>query len=527
MSQAKFLQSLAQWLIESHPNQLDEVAVILPSRRARIFLLEEIKKLSNQTMWLPSIKSMEDFISEMSELQTIDQLDLIMEFYQLYVQLEGEKAESLEEFMGWGNLLIHDFNEIDRNLIDGNELFTFLNEMKALDLWSPNRDELTESQKKYLGFWKRFSNYYDKLREHLIQKGLAYQGLLYRHAAERSQKVQPDIQDQYLYFAGFNALTPAEELLIEQLKEFKKVEMVWDADLYYLDDQMQEAGMFLRKRWKEDPELSWVSQGLLSGEKEIKCYGVPGQIGQSKLLAELLDNSKDAIEEKAVILADENMLLPVLESLPKDVAPLNITMGYPVHQSSYYFFFQNYIQLFASAEKLDKQPKRFYRKDLINFFDNPILSKCIGSNASEVLKALQDYDLPVVDLSVLRSHCVAETEKLFDPSVDLIDRLLHIVITLKESGLLDDIEMELLYHFYKLFNRLKDLHEAIHFSATSLLHIFKQHISKSQLSFVGEPLEGLQIMGVLESRTLDFDEVYITSLNEGVLPAGKSPFRTV
>lgn len=526
-----FLQKLAGHLIAKHGDQLDELVLILPSRRARIFLIEAFKEKSKGASWLPSIRSMEDFIAEISDLQTVDQLDLIFEFYDLYKEIEGKKADPLEDFMGWANILLYDFNEIDRNLIEADLLFSYLNEIKAVELWNPEGEDLTEFQQKYLSFWKKFTIYYQKLKERLIDKKLAYQGLLYKEAIQKIEKCADHLLRHKNYcFAGFNALTKAEEEFIKNIKNHRNVEFIWDGDHYYLNDPVQEAGMFLRKKYRESPDSEWISEGLSKGEKEINIYGISGNIGQAKLLAELLASDESAGDksllsglDKAVILADENLLLPVLESLPKEVSPLNITMGYPVNQTSYYQFFYNYIHLFQKLGKQDSQSGHLFHKDLFAFLEDALLLKCGESknlkSSIEKLKLSASHYYPILEV---QQQTPDSLKFLFNNDLNLIARMQGLVHLLKESGQLEEIEMEILYHFFKLFNRLEEIHQRLPLEANSLLSIYRQIISRSNLSFVGEPLSGLQIMGVLESRTLDFREIYICSMNEGILPAGKS-----
>lgn len=523
-----FLQQLASHVLNKYKGQLNEVLLILPSRRAKIFLIEAFKQKVEGASWLPDILSMEDFIGEISSLHTPDQLDLIFEFYEVYKSLEGKNADGLDDFMAWANILLYDFNEIDRNLIDAKELFGFLNAVKAIENWNPDGEELTDFEKKYLGFWQKFQGYYDQFTAHLKSKGIAYQGLMYREAIGIVQKEGNKLLKQKYYcFAGFNALTPAEEELIQAIEFHRSIELLWDADNYYLEDPIQEAGLFLRKKKRELKDFKWIGEGLIKGSKEIKVYGMSGNIGQAKLLAELLSKDgsnpspKNAIE-KAIILADENLLLPVLESIPKNIRPLNITMGYPVNHSAFYTFFYSYLQLFQQSSIGNGSSSKLYYKDLFEFLETSFLRQLDKEGLQNAIKAIQEDALLYYSISSIEGYMPQSLKFLFKEESNLLQNMQLLVHLLKESGLLEDIEMEILYHFYKLFNRLAEIDKKLPLGAVSLMNIYRQFISKSQLAFVGEPLDGLQIMGVLESRTLDFKEIYICSLNEGVLPSGKS-----
>ena len=517
-----FLEQLAKELWNKYKADLDRLYVILPSRRARIFLIEAFKEIAENAAWLPTINSMEDFISEISTLHNADDLDLLFEFYTIYKKIEGEKADSLEDFMGWASILLYDFNEIDRNLIDPIELFGYLSEQKAAENWNFGNEELTDYQKKYLNFWNRFIHYYEGLKGVLEEKKLTYQGMLYKDALGKLKNEADALLNEDIYcFAGFNAFTPAEKAIIDQLKEHRETLFFWDADRYYLDDNLMEAGQFLRSSISNPNRDQWIGDNLLTEEKEINIYGISGNIGQAKLLGELLEaNAKanDDLTKKAVVLADESLLLPVLESLPEMVSPLNITMGYPVKQTAFYSFFYNFFQLFHS-----KSTDAIYYKDLFTFLETPLSSKIVEpSKLRSVLDRIRKEQLIYIPLKRLKDEFDSSFGFIFNDSINALEKGLTLIDLIRKEAKLDDLELEILYHFYKLFNKFQELHKNTPINAQTLMSLYRQSVSRSQLSFVGEPLEGLQIMGVLESRTLDFDEIYLLSMNEGILPSGKA-----
>lgn len=522
-SNHSFLEDLAKELWEKHKADFDKLYVILPSRRAKIFLIEAFKNVVKEATWLPTIRSMEDFISEISSLQTADDLELLFEFYQVYKKIEGDKADSLEDFMGWGNMLLYDFNEIDRNLIDPKVLFGYLSEQKAAENWNFGDHELTDYQRKYLDFWNRFIVYYDGLKTVLEQKKEAYQGMLYKEALQRLKRESDSLlKDEIYCFAGFNAFTPAEKAVINEVERNKKTLFYWDADQYYLADNLMEAGQFLRSNIDQSRNSLWISERLLSDEKEIKIYGISGNIGQAKLLGELLKNKitdKTDLKSKAVILADENLLIPVLESLPEECSPLNITMGYPVKQTVFYSLFYNFFQLFQNP----KVKASIYHRDFFSFMESPLIDKLYETGRLKgVLQKLKSEQRIYLPMKKLAQELGDELGFIFEAENDLLEKGLKLINLLKEKAKLDSLELEILFHFYKLLNKFSELNRSIRLSGQALMNLYRQSVSRSQLSFIGEPLEGLQIMGVLESRTLDFDEIYLLSMNEGILPSGKA-----
>lgn len=527
-----FLNQIACFALSKYPEQLGDLTIVLPNRRAIVFLRDEFRKELKGGGWLPRFFSLEDFILELGDYQQLDQTDLMFELYQVHKEIEGEAAEPFHDFLGWGTTLLQDFNEIDRYLVDGKELFSFLTEAKALEVWDLESGGLTEFQHKYLKFWTKLGDYYLSFKKGLLNKKQTYQGLGFRSVAESlgsNKKWKKDYPS--LIFAGFNALTEAEKQIINFFQLEFRADVLWDADEYYLNDPFQEAGLFLRDHKKRsNVDFSWVSSNLITDKKEINIYGVAGNIGQAKLIGNLINLNKK--QETAIVLADEELLIPVLESLPKDLDATNVTMGYPITASPLFNWVEAFMDLFQKSMK-EGEIAAYYHKDLKLVLEHTIsqyFSDSIKKSIQSLLTQIeQEQSIFITSPQLLLidkafGHHFFNVEKI--TPLELVNNVLKILQLFRENKTseFDQLTQECLAELEKTFNRLarlcekeKDLVEI-----ESLTEIFKQVVSQQSISFVGEPLGGLQLMGVLESRTLDFENIIISSVNEGTLPSGKS-----
>ena len=523
-----FLNQVAKHILENHQNELLDIAIVLPNRRSHVFLKEELAKEIDQNIWAPKIYSLEDFVAELSDLANLDQLDLILELYEIHKQIEQEKAELLDEFLNWGNILLHDFNEVDRYLVDADELYAFLSEARALEVWNVDTGEITDFQKKYLAFWKKMGRYYHLFRAQLTASKKAYQGLSFRIAAEEIEKRAERIPYKKIYFAGFNALTKAEEIVLKHFESIGTGQFLWDADSFYMKDKNQEAGKFLRKQLNLSNPNLWIQNHFKDSEKAIDIYGISGQIGQAKLVGEIL--TKAGEKNTAVVLADENLLIPILDSIPKEIETFNVTMGYPLSNASLYDFFEKYLQLCQQIEAETSKNNYFY-KDLIPFLEHPIwksLSRELEEAVQSILQKVKSQNILFLNIKSLESINSTLGISLFEANNNgeqIIQKLIQFCLKIDAEPSLSSsiLNREMNYNFLKCFNRILEFtSEATAISAKALLQLYRQVVSTYDVSFIGEPLSGLQIMGVLETRTLDFENIILTSLNEGILPSGKT-----
>ena len=542
---ASFLSKLAKELLSNNSSLLHHTNIVLPNKRAKIFLIEELKKQSSTTFLAPKIISIEMLIEEIAQLRTLDNIELLFEFYIVYLDnTEKLLQQDFEKFSSWAVTLIQDFNEIDRYLINQNEIFSYLLDIERIKHWTPNVNNQSKLIENHLDFWKLMPLYYQKFTEHLISKKVGYQGLLYRKASENCLAFANKAENKSFVFAGFNALNASEETIIKCLLEHNKAAVFWDIDAVFLKDEFHDAGLFLRRiknSWKhfETHPFNWITDAF-SSDKNIEVIGTPKSIGQAKIAGKIIEKivfENKSLENTALVLSEENILLPILNALPAEVENLNITMGYPSKNNPAQILIYKLFQLHLNAQNRNNKQSVFYYKEVLEILNNPLIVSSIQAN--EVVKIIKNSNLTFITnnrLSELFSKYDLLNNELvnylfFDWNVsvnEVLDKLKAILIYIKthlsNQNEQDKVTKAFIFSIYNVILKITNYFETYNKieSLEILFSIYKQVIDQAQVSFEGEPLKGLQIMGILESRVLDFENVIITSLNEGKLPGGKS-----
>ncbi|MFD0834892.1 PD-(D/E)XK nuclease family protein [Mariniflexile aquimaris] len=526
--------------LHSRDVNFSKLTFILPSKRAGLFLKHQLSKVTNQTIFSPHILSIEEFVEEMSQLKSISNSELLFHFYNTYVHLTKEsEPDSFETFSKWAQILLQDFNEIDRYLILQKNIFDYLSAIQDLKHWSLEENK-TDFVKKYLSFWKKLPVYYQHYTEQLLNKKIGYQGLIYREAVENLEAYIQNNSNKQHVFLGFNALNTAEETIIQELLQNDLAKIYWDIDAVFINNTSHDAALFTRQHktnwiyFKNHP-FNWITENY-SSPKNISVFGVPKNIGQAKFIGSLLNNLKEenqSLQNTAVVLGDENLLIPVLNSLPQNIEDLNITMGFPLKSIPL-------ASLFESLFHLHKNPsKAFYYKDVINIiahqFIRPLFYEDSIDYASKIIETIESNNIIYVSTERLKQMAPLHEDLInivfsnWDQSIEKTLKNCSALILIIKSHLDSNkaanlLPLEYLYRFNELFNELARLNiEFGHIKDVStLFSIYKELLTSETLDFQGEPLQGLQIMGMLESRVLDFETVIISSVNEGVLPSGKS-----
>lgn len=540
-----FLKLIAEYVHENYKDNLEQLCIILPNKRGALFLKNYLAQTYGKTIWLPTIISAEELITELSELKTLEEIDLICHLYDSYKICYGADAENFDSFAKWGQLILQDFNEIDRYLADSEQLYENLKDIKVLENWSLGAETLTEYQTNYLKFMNSLGPIYKHFSNFLLSKKWGYQGLAYKHAVLNFENIQYPKQFHKLIFCGFNALNAAELKIFNKLYQQKKADLLWDADEYYLKDKNQEAGLFLRNNFElfQQREPSFIQNHFIE-EKNITIISVPKQIGQAQVVKQTIQkfiDDKIPLGTVAIVLANEKLLWPVLQQLPADVEHVNITMEYPLKYTSTYSLIEQLLQLQLSFSKQNRQNKTIYHKDLIAILRQPIFaSYLINKNASidisKIINQITERNISFVTAKNLNQLFVLENNEilnLLQPAISvsiLCNQFLQFLQSIKElfiaqpSTNQSSLELEYLQIIIKNFNRLTDIIQKYpHFNdVLSFKQLFTQVVGNSSAPFIGEPLRGLQIMGVLETRTLDFDHVVFVNVNESVLPSGKT-----
>lgn len=553
-----FLEELSQTILKKYSNITGELCIVTPNRRAAIFMRKHISAAVTKPIWAPDILSIEDFINRISGFTIVDNMDLMFEFYRVYKRIEQENADDIENFLSWAPALLRDFEDVDASMADRTKIYEYLTDIRYIDTWNPDGSPLTAFQQQYIAFVKKLKLYHETLADHLINRNLAWQTLSLRTVAERFQKEEIiSLSWKKVIFAGFNALTKAEETIISTLLKNDIADYITDTDAYYANDQGHEAGRFMRKY------SQMLSLDSSPGEKSffktipknIRIYGVARNVNQARLAGNLLNDIPELAsdEQTAVVLANEALLTPLLNALPGRIKDINVTMGYPIKKTNMYGFFDSLLQLLLQASKHEDKPDLlFYHKDIKRFFSNS-LCKILwdvqdgDNNTAALIKKLNTSNVSffsLSDLAELSIHAdgfyeafgflkgidTANTDAVLNIFVDIslsLDQVLRKKAQLQGADIVQTaffVDFESLYHFLRIFRKIKTL--LAEFSNLESLHIiyrlFKQSCSETSLSFTGEPLQGLQVMGMLETRCLDFKNVVLLSVNENILPKAKS-----
>ena len=532
-----FLDKIAARLLKKFPTSMEGIAVVLPSKRAIVFLKHYLSQRIDKPIFLPQFYSIEEFTEKLSGFSVLDNISLQFKLYQTYLKHPPIKTDTFDNFLKWSNVLLHDFNDLDRNLVDVESIYTNLTNVKELESWSVEdwsllEDDLTRMQTDYISFFEGMFTWYADFRSTLFEESLAYPGMADRQAAEQIEST--NIQWNRIWFVGLNALTKSEQAIIDYLKKEDIARVFWDADNFYYDNPMHEAGGFLREQREKWSEIDFKGVGdyFATEKQSFKVVACPKNIAQAKVVAEVISSfsAKDLDNSNtAIVLADEGLLFPVLHNLPSQVKQLNVTMGSPLKHSAVFSFVEAlfFMQIHVNNYSQDT----FYYKDVIAVVEHPYFTRL---SVEQELMAFKRFIIKNNIIFVSKHSVVTyfkQTEIaniIFSSWKNVKDAILFLNTLIEKLrlpliGKQGSIESEVLATFYKSITVLETLicENNFDLELKSLQVIIQQLVAKETIPFKGEPLKGVQLMGILESRTLDFKNVIILSVNEGKLPKGK------
>jgi ATP-dependent helicase/nuclease subunit B len=539
-----FLKQVAIYILTHHKDKVEKLCIILPSKRGAIYLKRYFSEVFQSAIWLPEIKSAEEFIEEISGLKQAGDIELLAMLYDSYLACIKTEPDSFDKFSRWGHLMLQDFNEIDRYLVNSDQIYTNLRNIKEIENWSLGEKELSPAQGNYIEFMSSIGAIYMHFQQQLIEKHIGYQGLLYRIAALNYKSSGVFSRYEKILFCGFNALNAAETGIYKWLYDGKKAEFLWDADTYYLENDLQESGIFLRRNLSVFPAKEPMFIGSNFREpKDIQIVAVAGQIGQAQLVHDFL---KQAILEgldlskTAVVLANEKLLWPVLKLLPAEIEHVNITMEYPIRYTLAYSFLELIFQIQLGYEQSNRKTKVIYHKDFTALLQHPFFGVMLEAfdlklSVHSLLNEIRDRNIVFITSAFIRNHFEGFGDDLISVITPwqnavqgnailktVIRRVRDYYIGLFRQSIIH-LEVEYLEILHKSLNQMEEvLLKYPHYnSMKAYRQLFLQTVGSSSVPFIGEPLKGLQIMGVLETRTLDFENLLMVGVNEGVLPSGK------
>jgi hypothetical protein len=525
---------LENTLVDLEKRQIDitTITYVVPSRRVGIFLSRYIAQRLQKPIFLPKIYSVEEYIEQLAEVEILNDLDLLPLFYKAYKSVEmGKDLDTFDEFIGWATTILKDFNEMDRYLVDPKQFFNYLGSVKEMDHWALNVNP-TLMVSKYLRFWKKLHLYYDAFQKLCLENETVYQGMAYRLAFEKAAQASftSDLKETTV-FLGLNALNTAESKIIQKLLEEEKGVIYWDIDSYLMKLPFHESGKFIRKfnqEWKYYENRGLQIYGTqYQTSKNIDIHGASGNLSMIQVAAQLMEQiPQEELEETAIILADERLLLPLLDVIPKNIQHFNVTMGLSLDQLPLSTFIYDIIKLHTEATE-----DGFYYKGMVNILESSFAYILIDDNALSLIKFIRENNLiyiaPSTFNELTKQQVIHRVSTPIQNVGALIDLVQYVLEELKYKLFKEDnrsLELEQLLGITEVVQNLAtiiDNNQEIK-DLKTVAYLYKQLVPLKNLDFIGEPVRGLQIMGLLETRALDFKNIIMLSVNEGILPAGKS-----
>lgn len=524
-----FLREFCEQLVEKHGvSGLKDLTIVIPSQRVAVYIRKHFSELIDEDFWLPEIMPINVFVERLSPEGTLDELELIFELYACYLKV-FDQPEPFEDFLTWAPAIISDFNDIDKYLLNSEDVFRNLKSIKEIEAWSFNADELSDTQKTFMAFWEQLGELYQMLKRSLVEQGRTTASMIYRKLAEHPIEHLSSVKSG-VYFIGFSALSKAEEAIFKYLVNSGVAEVIWDEDAYYVDDPVMEAGRFLRKqRTLGKPTLS-ITRENFKKPKSIKLYSANSNLAQTEVASSVLQQlDPSEASSTALVLADEKLLKPMLNVLPQDDTEVNVSMGYPITASDVFSLFE-YAVLFQQNIERYRNDNQVYFKDLINLFQNEYIQmfskdrqvdfdsfrkRIVAQNYTFVSHKMLREELgdKAEEMSFLWKRSV-KTEAFLSDMIVFLNKLFDLLddrqVIEKEalSALVDALQLVLTYQLKTgWINNVQVMNQ-----------LSRQLLRGLKMSFLGEPLSGIQLMGLLETRGLDFRNVILVSCNEEILP---------
>ena len=369
-----FLLKIAKDLNSEYPDNMHTLVLVFPSRRASLFFSEELLKLIDGPIWLPMFLSIDDFTFNINNIDRVNKLELFFHFYNTYSNIM-KTPHDIDRCYAWSDTLLQDFDDIDKSCVNSRDLFSHLSDLKRIENWYLDIDKHQQDIQDYLGFFKSLPKIYTQLKRKLLEKRVAYSGLAQRLLAENPETIAvwlSQIKKQKIIFVGLDALTISQEKIIDYCLKRNLCDVFWDTDSYFLDNLNQDSGYFLRKYIKKWPKIFKKNQNdFLNIKREINIIGSTKSVNQVKLLASLLRRSSynsEQLKRVAIILPNEDLLLSVIESIPKEIQDINITMGYKIKNQPVLNLFHDIINLHVNSRiiitKKSVQTTEYLNKDI-------------------------------------------------------------------------------------------------------------------------------------------------------------------
>lgn len=541
--QTAFLKLVAADIQQRFGNDLSEIAIVFNNKRPITYLKKHLSEVYGQAIWSPQFFTIQEFFrlsTDDTEASPLAQFFHLFNIHNELLMAEGKQPETLEEFYPIAEIILSDFGQLDYDLVPIEQIYLELYDNTKIDIAFQHLTQEQQGfirqfwqsfsiaghsgvQERFLQLWKRLPLLYDRFKEKLKAEGQTNYPTIYRDLVEGKATNQHFASSfQHILFVGFNALNKAEAKLFRQWQDQGRALFYFDADAYYLEDNMQEAGLFIRRNIFQTGLVNALgdSPNIIGNRKStVNLYASTGKISQTKLLYDILEQHSNTEQTSAILLADENLLVPLLQSLP-DVKP-NITTGYPLTQSPIYGILDLWMEVHLEISQF-KRRKISYQ--VIETFINHPLTMVPLADKLQIQREIADKQLFEIALEELHFESalpqffvpIDNSAHLIPSLIQLVENLLH---SISSQERIRQIDNNLLIETKKTLNQLLLGFETVApLSISFQIGLIKKAIAPINSAIEGDPLEGIQIMGLLESRCLNFDNVYILGANEGILP---------
>ncbi|MDR3268049.1 MAG: PD-(D/E)XK nuclease family protein [Tannerella sp.] len=554
-----FLQQVATAFYRRYGEDIQTMAFVFPNRRAGMFFRKHLAQAAGKPLFAPTILTISELFVQLSGKQPADRIRMLFRLYKIYIRLSGWD-ESFDDFVYWGEMLLNDFDDVDKYLVDARRLFTNVTDLHDLEkdfsylnedqisairsFWSSFRaDGESGNQQYFLKIWQLLYAMYSEFRETLAAEGTGYEGMIFREVVERiAREGVSELPCRKVVFVGLNALSAAEKQLLLLLRKQGIADFYWDYASDMVTDNDNRASYFIKEHLHLFPsELHWPAEKLIL--PEIELIGVPSRIGQAKQVASLLKEmlgGRPAIGDEealqtAIVLPDEQLLIPVLNSIPEEITRINVTLGYPLSGAPVAALMELILALRKNSRTADDGSLSFYYRETLAVLNHPYIRSLCPDVAHGLVQDISvnnkihvaAADMSLTPLLALIFAPVKNADALSDYLIAVLQELNRAVSSLHPDRdddapvCMDELEQEFIYHYFTIVNRMRDLiaETGIRMSVETYFSLLKSVTDTLAIPFQGEPLSGLQVMGVLETRVLDFERLIILSMNEGLFPA--------
>ncbi|MEG1617018.1 MAG: PD-(D/E)XK nuclease family protein [Bacteroidales bacterium] len=555
-----YLQQVARKFYSHYGDKISELVFVFPNRRSGIFFQKYLAIEARKPLFTPKILTINELFGELSDLEIADRMTLLFNLYEIFLNVSNSN-ESFDDFVYWGEMLLNDFDDVDKYVVDAHKLFMNVTDLKTIEsefaYLEPEQIDIirrfwtnfipaygSDKKQNFAKTWEVLYDMYTALRNKLRQEGLAYEGMIFRDVAEGLRSGEhPELPYKKVVFVGLNAMTTAERDLLSELNTLGIADFYWDYAAPTLSDPENKASYFAKQNQNQFPS----SQPLEEEEMpipEIEVIGIPSAVGQTKYTYDILENlmKEGAIPypehamNTAVVLPDENLLLPTLYAIPNEINPINVTMGYSLKSTPIAGLMEHLFEL-QKTIKWENGEACFYFRCVEPLLNHRYVTSFDEESSAKLLHDIKQNNKVYIPAGELALNPLLR--KMFSPvrNVEQAPAYLTGLLEYLQGGLdsgevsadsdvvpLTELEKEFIYHYYITVNRMGDVMNkfSITFSIHTYFRLLRKMAEGITIPFRGEPLSGLQIMGVLETRGLDFENLIILSMNEGVFPLKKA-----